>query len=188
MSLQSLTNGQTITIDDHKRGCREHKDWNNPSADIHLHKSTNDTNDPKAVSIRIPLNNPERPVYIENTHRHQKREEVPTWLRKEIEKTLNNKKLREKFLKGIVKRLDDYKWPYSNVSHEIFHKEIKKLIEKIAKGFNLKVTEETTELWSNIKLERFTQILTNDSNKRFKLVLKENYFRLGECEIKERRK
>ena len=97
MSLQSLTNGQTITIDDHKRGCREHKDWNNPSADIHLHKSTNDTNDPKAVSIRIPLNNPERPVYIENTHRHQKREEVPTWLRKEIEKTLNNKKLREKF-------------------------------------------------------------------------------------------
>ena len=49
-------------------------------------------------------------------------------------------------------------------------------ITEIAKGFNLKVTEETTELWSNIKLERFTQILTNDSNKRFKLVLKENYF------------
>ena len=47
MSLQSLTNGQTITIDDHKRGCREHKDWNDPSADIHLHN----TNQPMTPMI-----------------------------------------------------------------------------------------------------------------------------------------
>lgn len=185
MSLQSLIKGQTIKIDDHRRGCREQKLWEDKSADIHLHKETNDTKDSKAVSIKIPLNNLERPVYIENTRRHKKQETVPAPLRKEIENALNNKKLREKFLKDVVKRLDDYQWPYGNASHEVFQKEIKKLAEHIAKGFGLTLTEETMELWSNVKLERFTQILTNDKGVKFKLVLKENYFRLGQCKDQE---
>lgn len=185
MSLQPLIKGQIIEIDDHRRGCGEQKDWNDPSADIHLHKKTIDTKDPCAVSIRIPLNNPQSLVSIENMHRRQKQDEVPARLRKEIEDTLNDKKLRERFLKGIIKRLDDYKWPYRSASHDIFNKEIHKLIKHIAKGFGLKLTEETTELWSNIKLERYTHILTNDNGLKFKLVLKENYFRLGQCKDQE---
>ena len=40
MSLQALLNNQTIEIDDHKRGAREIKNWDDPNADIHIDKKT----------------------------------------------------------------------------------------------------------------------------------------------------
>lgn len=41
MALNGLIKKQTIIIDDHKRGSQEVKNWDDPSSDIHIDKTTN---------------------------------------------------------------------------------------------------------------------------------------------------
>jgi hypothetical protein len=59
MSLRPLLEKQTIRIDDHKRGTREIKNWDDPGADVHIDKRTKYKVNGKvqSVTIRIPINN-----------------------------------------------------------------------------------------------------------------------------------
>ena len=70
MALNGLIKKQTIIIDDHKRGSQEVKNWDDPSSDIHIDKTTNFPLDGKRqkVRIRIPINS-DRPIIIENGKR-----------------------------------------------------------------------------------------------------------------------
>ena len=58
MALKELINEQTVIIDDHKRGSREAKNWDDQSRDIHIDKTTNFPLDGKIqkLKIRIPIN------------------------------------------------------------------------------------------------------------------------------------
>ena len=63
MSLQALLNNQTIEIDDHKRGAREIKNWDDPSIDIHIEKTTKYKIKGvlQDIIIKISINN-QRPI------------------------------------------------------------------------------------------------------------------------------
>ena len=91
MALKELIENQTIKIDDHKRGNREIKNWDNARSDIHIDKTTNFPLNGKRqkVRIKIPINS-DRPISIEN-ERHQEVNEIPNRLKREIQQALENK-------------------------------------------------------------------------------------------------
>ena len=70
MGLKSLIENQTIIIDDHKRGNREIKNWDDIQNDVHIDKKTNFRINGKKQNfrIRIPINS-DRPIKIENTRK-----------------------------------------------------------------------------------------------------------------------
>ena len=53
MALKELIENQTIKIDDHKRGNREIKNWDNARSDIHIDKTTNFPLNGKRQKVRI---------------------------------------------------------------------------------------------------------------------------------------
>ena len=83
MGLKRLIEDQTIIIDDHIRGNRELKNWDDPSVDVHIDKSTNSkiNGEWQRVRIRVPINS-NRPIKVEN--KKGKLEEIPRRLKKEI--------------------------------------------------------------------------------------------------------
>ena len=64
MALNGLIKKQTIIIDDHKRGSQEVKNWDDPSSDIHIDKTTNFPLDGK----RQKVGQSENPVGMLNLH------------------------------------------------------------------------------------------------------------------------
>ena len=71
MSLRSLIKKQIVTIDDHKRGCQEIKNWDDPNFDVHIDKVTQYTinGEKTAVRIKIPINS-DRSITIVNKRRN----------------------------------------------------------------------------------------------------------------------
>ena len=98
MALDGLIKKQTIIIDDHKRGSQEVKNWDDPSCDIHIDKTTNFPLNGKIqkVRIRIPINS-DRSITIENEKR-QEVNKVPRKLYREINKALEDKQIRNNFI------------------------------------------------------------------------------------------
>ena len=179
MALIKLIKNQKITIDDHKRGCGEVNDWNNKAADIHIHKETNDGAD--SIVVKIPLNDDNRKVQIYNRRRNKKLQEVPGWLRKEVESALNNVNTRKAFIENVVENLRNYNWPNYHRSQSDYVQGIRALVTRIANAFDLELTEEMTELWSNVGLIKYTHILVSKSNRKFRLELTRQRMKLGEC-------
>ena len=65
MKLRSLIKNQVLSIDDHKWGCQENKNWDIQHCDIHVDKKTNYPIKGKIreVQIKIPINS-NRPIEI----------------------------------------------------------------------------------------------------------------------------
>ena len=167
-------------MDDHKRGSGTIGNWENMADDIHIHKETNDGR--FKGTIKIPLNNPNRPVEIKNGRRRLT--DIPRNIRNEIDEALNDPDIRNVFLKDVVDALRNYNWPYYNTPQNEFRRGIREIIERIAQAFDLRLTEETMESWSNIKLYRYSQILQDEQNNRYQLVLKEFSLQLGQCKVR----
>lgn len=107
MALKNLIDNQTIRIDDHKRGNREQKNWDDKSKDVHVDKSTNIKVNGKRqkVQIRIPINS-DRPIKISN--KNDQVISIPKSLEREIIQALENKEKREAFVSDILNTIREF--------------------------------------------------------------------------------
>ena len=106
--MKSILENQTIRIDNHLRGCVP-IDWDDPSQDIHLHKSQNSDKKQLRYEIRIPLNT-EREITINGDS-----EPVPSKLKKEIEKAFEDHSKKQHFIDELKEALRSYNWKISIV-------------------------------------------------------------------------
>ena len=101
--MKSILENQTIRIDNHLRGGVP-IDWDDPSQDIHLHKSQNSDKKQLRYEIRIPLNT-EREITINGDS-----EPVPSKLKKEIEKAFEDHSKKQHFIDELKEALRSYNW------------------------------------------------------------------------------
>lgn len=101
MRLRSLIKNQVLSIDDHKWGCQEDKNWDIQHCDIHVDKKTNYPIKGKIreVQIKIPINS-NRPIEITDKIKGNKSnlDDIPRNLKKEIENAFSNDKIRKAFV------------------------------------------------------------------------------------------
>lgn len=161
MALRELIKDQTIIIDDHKRGSREAKNWDDTRNDIHIDKTTNFPLNGRIqkVRIRIPINS-ERPISIEN-EKKQVVDEIPRKLRREISKAFENKESRTRFVKEIMDVLKDFDTILSN------EQRANQVLTNISKHFDLDWPTETITNYAKDVLLSYTLVYTDDTGKEF---------------------
>lgn len=173
MSLKELINGQIIIIDDHKRGSKEIKNWDNEENDIHIDKSTNYPIDGKRqkVKIRIPINS-QRPIKIENAR--NKKINLPNSLNREIKKALENVNTREAFVKDIIKVLKDFKTVLSDEdrAHQV--------LINLSNHFELNWTGEKISTIINNVLKSYTEVYQDYDGHTFFLKIDDEKIEIGE--------
>jgi hypothetical protein len=179
MGLQKLLDNQIITIDDHKRGAREIKNWDDPSIDVHIEKITKykidgDTHD---VIIKISINNFRPLVTIIPKN---KKNEIPRKLMKEITLALFDIGLLTKFIQDLVKILRNYESIFNDVE------KAKQALSMLSKHFNLKWTEVQIEKTVNDVVSSYTAICSNKSLKSYFIKLEKHKITLGDISSKSK--
>ena len=161
MALDGLIKKQTIIIDDHKRGCQEVKNLDDPSSDIHIDKTTKFPLDGKIqkVRIRIPISS-DRPITIENEKR-QKVNEIPKKLYREINKALENKQIRNKFISEVIDVLKNFETALSNED------KAKSVLSRISKHFGLDWPTESIANYAKDALLVYTLVYQKNSKEEY---------------------
>ena len=174
MALKELIKKQTIIIDDHKRGSREVKNWDDKTADVHIDKKTNFPVDGKRqnITIKVPINS-DRPLKIENAKKEQLND-IPTKLKGEIQSAFEDKKKRERFINDIIKHIKNFDTILSN------EKRVKRFLSNISKHFDLKWTDEKIATYSDDILSLYTQKYTDDDGGQFFITVDKNKIKIGE--------
>jgi metal-responsive CopG/Arc/MetJ family transcriptional regulator len=172
MSLKNLIKDQIIIIDDHKRGSREIKNFDNPENDVHIDKETNFPINGKRqkVKIRIPINS-ERPIKIENK---RKQIDIPRKLNKEIKNAFEDKKNRTEFIRDVIETLSDYK---SNLRSE---EQVEVVLKRLSKHFRLEWDNETIKKYQEEVLSAYTQFYTDERGRKFFIKLDKQRITIGE--------
>jgi hypothetical protein len=174
MSLRPLLEKQTIRIDDHKRGNREIKDWDDPSADVHIDKRTKYKINGKtrSVTIRIPINS-ERAISIEIEG--DRDAEMPNRLYREIRKVLkdNPQKARD-LATDIMDEITDYRSQLAN------EEKASAALDRLSKHFDLEWTRNKIATYVNGKLEVYTEIYTYKHQKNYYFTLNTQFIELSD--------
>jgi uncharacterized protein YpuA (DUF1002 family) len=174
MSLRELLNKQIIRIDDHNRGNREEKDWDDKRKDVHIDKQTKFKINGKTqnITIRIPINS-DREISTEiNGNRN---EELPYQLFKEIKKALqNDREATEAFAKDIVDEIKDYKSVLAN------EQKAQIALNRLSKHFDLEWTKVKIATYINETLESYTQIYRNKEDKKYYFTLNTHFLELSD--------
>lgn len=159
MALKSLIKQQTIIIDDHKRGSKEIKNWDNPANDIHIHKQTNYKIDGviQKVDIKIPINS-DRAITIKSKRKDML--EIPPKLNKEIQQAFADKNARESFINDLVTHIKNFETILSDKTR------VTKVLANISKHFGLKWTNDKIATFTNDVLTSYAQkYIDNEGNK-----------------------
>ncbi|MHA3053654.1 hypothetical protein [Acinetobacter sp. ANC 4640] len=138
MSLTKLIKNQTIMIDDHQRGNREIKNFDNHSSDIHLDKKTNFKIDGKFqdIRIKISINSDRKPVINLENNKSKKLDQIPKQLKKEIDDAFQNTELALNFFNDIENNIKNYPSILEDKNKCIF------VFDRLAKFFELRKTGE----------------------------------------------
>lgn len=174
MALKGIINKQTIIIDDHKRGSGEIKNWDDPTADVHIDKTTNYPVDGEKQNIRIkvPINS-NRPIEIKNGKR-KKLNDIPRILKREIRDAFENKEKRESFVKDIINHIKEFDTILENEDRA------KQVLENISKHFDLEWNDEKIATYSNDILELYTQNYTDDKGSQYFITVDKEKIKIGE--------
>lgn len=172
MSLKNLIKDQIIIIDDHKKGTREVKNFDNPENDVHIDKETNFPIKGKRqkVKIRIPINS-DKPIKIENKRNQI---DIPRKLNKEIKNAFEDKKSRTAFIRDVIETLSDYE---SNLRSE---EQVEIVLKRLSKHFDLEWDNETIKKYQEEILSAYTQFYTDETGKRFFIKLDRQRITIGE--------
>ena len=146
--MKSLISRQYVMIDSHNCGCE-------PTLEgIHLHKKSKEHSE-DVYEIRIPLQT-DREVSVNCIvgvgH-------VPSKIKKEVKKVLNNKQKRTEFFNEIFENLKKYNWVV-NAEDEIV------LVNRIAKVFGLKKTD-----YDRKSTPSSSSYIMTDGESKFEIVL-----------------
>jgi len=174
MSLKPLIDNQTIIIDDHKRGNGEIKNWDNPTADIHIDKKTNYPINGKRqeVRIRLPINS-NRPFRIEGKRRN-KIDDIPRQLRREIQQAFEDRQTRENFMTDIVETLRNYDTILDS------EQRVEQVLRNLSRHFDLNWTDDNIATYRNDILELYTRNYTDQDGKQFFITVDRQKIKIGE--------
>lgn len=159
MALKNLIKQQTIIIDDHKRGNKEIKNWDDSANDVHIHKQTNYKIDGiiQKVDIKIPINS-NREITIKSKSKGFP--EIPRKLMKEIHKAFEDKDTRTSFINDLVKHIKNFETILSDEAR------VREVLSNISNHFGLKWTNDKITTYTNDALTSYTQkYLDNEGNK-----------------------
>ncbi|MDH7462592.1 hypothetical protein QEG73_14945 [Chitinophagaceae bacterium 26-R-25] len=172
MSLTNLIRDQIIIIDDHKRGNRESKHFDNTQNDVHIDKETNYPIDGKRqkIKIRIPINS-ERPIKIES---NRKSISIPRKLKKEITEAFENKDIRQRFIGDVLETLANFD---SILSSE---EKAQSVLSRLSKHFDLNWDNETISKYKDEILQAYTQFYIDKSGRKYFLKLDREQIVIGE--------
>lgn len=174
MSLKALIKNQTIKIDDHKWGSREIKTWDDPAIDVHIDKSTNFpyNGEQQNIRIRVPINSA-RDIKIENKNKN-KINDIPAPLKKEIKKALGDKRIRESFLKDVIRSVDNFKSELSDIE------KAQNALNRIAKHLDLEWTNQAISDYAKDALNRYAQFYNDAQGDEYFLELSREGFKAGQ--------
>ncbi len=174
MSLKKLIDNQVIIIDDHKRGNRERKNWDNPNVDVHIDKSTNFKIDGirQKVRIKIPINS-ERPIIIRD-YKNRDLYNIPSKLNKEINEAFKDKETRERFIVDLIKVLKEFDTILSNEDR------VKQILENISRHFELKWTPEKIATYTNDVLTAYTQFYQDQIGSFYFMTVDKKRIKIGQ--------
>lgn len=152
MNLITLIKNQSIRIDDHQRGNRESKNWDDSTKDIHIDKTTNSRLNGirQKIRIRVPINS-DRDIIIEDG-RGQRVENIPKRLEREIKDAFSNKKVREDFMRDVMNILRNYSTTLDD------KRKIQSVLANLSRHFNLEWSDETIEIYAKDILEVYIQM------------------------------
>jgi len=173
MSLQALLNNQTIEIDDHKRGAREIKNWDDPSIDIHIEKTTKYKIKGvlQDIIIKISINN-QRPIVTFCSK--NKNIEIPTKLRKEIMAAFSDIELLNRFIHDLIVVLKNYKSIFEDIE------KVKIALKMISIHFDLKWTDVIIAKNISNVVKSYTAICNNKTDKQYFIRLEKHKITLGD--------
>lgn len=174
MALKKLIENQTIIIDDHKRGSREVKKWDNLGMDVHIDKTTNHPLNGKIqeVRIRIPINS-DRPISIENG-KGKEIDNIPRKLLKEIQGALEDKQTRENFISEVMDVLDNFKTALSSEDRA------KTILTRISKHFDLNWPTEIITNYVKDVLSVYTLVYEKENGDEYFAKLDKDKIELGQ--------
>lgn len=174
MALKELIKKQMIVIDDHKRGSQEVKNWDNQYCDIHIDKTTNFPLGGKIqkVRIRIPINS-DRPIKIENGKREGVNE-IPSKLRREINRALEDRQIRNRFISEVMDVLNNFDTALSSEDRA------KAVLTRISKHFGLDWPTETITNYAKDVLLTYTLIYQKNHKEEYFAKIDRDKIELGE--------
>ena len=174
MSLKSLIENQVIIIDDHKRGNGETKNWDDPSADIHIDKKTNHQIKGKRqeVRIRLPINS-NRPLQIDAKGK-TKITDIPRKLIREIQRAFEDRQTREDFITDILETLRNYETILES------EERVEQVLRNLSRHFNLEWTDDIIATYRNDILELYTQNYRDQRGRQFFITVDRKKIKIGE--------
>jgi hypothetical protein len=177
MSLQALLKNQIIKIDDHKRGSGEIKNWDDPSADIHIHKKTKYKIDGKfqLVTISISINTPKPKISIKINN---KESIIPEKLKKEIKSALHDVNKLDLFVTDLVDVLKNYKSIFENEG------KVKYAMKRLSLHFDLQWTDEFIVNKIDGSIKGYTTFYNDTANNQYYIKFEEHRILLGELQKK----
>lgn len=175
MSIKSLLDNQEIDIEDHRKGSCEIKNWNDPTADIHIHKTTKYKIDGvlQKVTIKISINN-FRPIVSLNTKKNEV--DIPRKLKREIKNALKNKKKVGHFVSDLVKILKDYEPIFQS------REKVIQSLKILSMHFDLLWNEQTITKMVDKAVTSYTGIYNDKSGKEYFITFEEHNIRLGDID------
>ncbi|MEI7502778.1 MAG: hypothetical protein WCJ61_05800 [Paludibacter sp.] len=175
MKLKSLLNKQEIDIEDHRKGSGEIKNWADPSADIHIHKTTKYKIEGKSqdVTIKISINN-FRPIVSLNVKKRDV--PIPEKLRREILNAFKNEKKVSEFVSDLVKILKDYEPIFQS------REKVIQSLKILSMHFDLLWNEQLIIKMVDEAVKSYTGIYTDKSEKEFFITFEEHNIRLGDID------
>ena len=175
MSLQSLLNNQKITIDDHKRGAREIKNWDDPKSDIHIDKRTKYKIDGvfHEIVIKISINSVNPFITVKAK---KKDIEIPKKLIKEIKNAFSDIDKINFFVTDLINILKDYE--------SIFNTEDKviKALKMISLHFDLLWSDKIIRKIVDNALTSYTGVYENRSGKQYFITFEKHRIILGDID------
>ncbi len=174
MALKSLIDNQTIIIDDHNRGNREIKNWDNNAADVHIDKTTNYPVNGKRQNIRIkvPINS-DRPIKIENAKK-KVLDEIPRQLRREIQDAFEDKQTRDRFIRDVVDSIRNFDTILEN------EQRVRVVLSRLSEHFDLRWTKEKIATYTNDALSFYTQNYTDNTGRKYFISVDRDRIKIGE--------
>ena len=176
MNLNSLINRQTITIDDHKWGAREMKDWDLNSREIHIEKKThfklNGKND--EVLIKLPINSDSE--IIIKSKKKDSIDEIPRELLKEIKQAFEDKVARQNFVRDLILVLTDFQSHLDNLE------KAKIALIRIAKHFGLDYKPHEIKMDMTDVLNSYTEQYFDKNGRKYFASIDRNRIKIGEVD------
>ncbi|MEI6949618.1 hypothetical protein V9K67_20695 [Paraflavisolibacter sp. H34] len=172
--MRKLLDKQTVRIDDHKRGNKEAKKWNDQSVDVHIDKRTKYKIGGKIrhVTIRIPINS-DREIGVEVDGK--KNEEIPRPLYKEIrDALLNNREKANDFARDIITEVNNYGALLESEGRA------SAALNRLSKHFDLDWTKDKVATYVNESLQAYTQIYSSKEKKLYFMTLQPQYIELSD--------